>query len=579
MTQDMSVIFRDLQVTAPDVVHAQLRAIGGALDGLGIAMCVFDLADRALAWNDSFLRFFPEHAGHVHAGEHYRENLRRFYRHRLSSEEMPLIERYIDEGVERHRTQVRPYEFEHGGRRLTVSATKVDGIGRVRVWRAETTACPPAPVEPQDELAILELVPDGVAVCDGAGIILWSNPAFADIYRLSPGTRINGLSLDAVYRLAWSRAPSLSMGSRDEGLAILGEQLRWEGAPFELMLPDDRWCRVIAHRAPDGRRWCTHVDITALKRKQRELVTAERVAKINKKALREKSALLEATLEHMSQGVILVNARGMVDVCNRRALELLDLPEAFMASKPSFADLVEYQRRAGEFDDASPEMVGLLGASNILTASFTYERRRPNGRVIEIHSAPVKNGGVVRTYVDITERRRDEARMLHEARHDPLTELANRLAFNAAVASALQDAREPFAIHYVDLDGFKPINDTFGHATGDRVLGEVAKRIRSVARGQDVVARVGGDEFAILQRGVHAEDAAYGLGRRILKVLAEPLTTVPGSDLRIGASIGVAGHPVAGASAEELLANADRAMYVAKATGRNQVRVFTALET
>ena len=104
-----------------------IRALGDTLDGLDVALCAFDDSDRTLAWNSTFFKFFPEHAGHVYVGEPYEANLRRFYTHRLDAQELPNIERYITAGVERHRAQTRPYSFEHGGLRVHVSSLPIDG--------------------------------------------------------------------------------------------------------------------------------------------------------------------------------------------------------------------------------------------------------------------------------------------------------------------------------------------------------------------------------------------------------------------------------------------------------------------
>ena len=125
----------------------RIRALGDTLDGLDVALCAFDDSDRTLAWNSTFFKFFPEHAGHVYVGEPYEANLRRFYTQRLDAQELPNIERYITAGVERHRAQTRPYSFEHRGLRVHVSSLPIDGVGRVRVWRAEALPAQSAPTD------------------------------------------------------------------------------------------------------------------------------------------------------------------------------------------------------------------------------------------------------------------------------------------------------------------------------------------------------------------------------------------------------------------------------------------------
>ena len=166
--------------------------------------------------------------------------------------------------------------------------------------------------------------------------------------------------------------------------------------------------------------------------------------------------------------------------------------------------MLAHQWQTNEFVQAPGDIQDFVRAGGILDKPHRYDRRRPDGRVIEVHSVPVEGGGVLRTYTDITERKRVEERMQHVARHDGLTSLVNRAVFlehlNGATVPTRQELAR-FAVHYIDLDRFKPINDTHGHAAGDRVLTEIAARIRALARDADIVARLGGDEFAVLQRG------------------------------------------------------------------------------
>ena len=114
-----------------------LRTLAETLDSLDVAVAVFDDADCVLLWNRAFLKFFPEHAGHIHESEPYRANLRRFYEGRLSAAELPAIERYIDEGVARHRTQQLPFAYEHRGMRLRAASLPLPGIRPMRLCQAD----------------------------------------------------------------------------------------------------------------------------------------------------------------------------------------------------------------------------------------------------------------------------------------------------------------------------------------------------------------------------------------------------------------------------------------------------------
>ncbi len=175
--------------------------------------------------------------------------------------------------------------------------------------------------------------------------------------------------------------------------------------------------------------------------------------------------------------------------------------------------------------------------------------------------------------------RLDAERYAFLAAHDSLTGLLNRGGFRDATASAIADAAngEPVAFVLIDLDGFKEVNDTLGHPMGDRVLVEVAARLHALAREVDSIARLGGDEFAIVCPGVGDEETIVSFGRRLVAALAEPIVAGPPFSATISGSIGVAFAPAHGATFDEVFAHADRAMYAAKADGRNCVRIYRPL--
>ena len=176
------------------------------------------------------------------------------------------------------------------------------------------------------------------------------------------------------------------------------------------------------------------------------------------------------------------------------------------------------------------------------------------------------------TYTDVTDRKRDEARILHLAQHDGLTGLANRMLLNERIAEAARDARTHgarFAVLTLDLDGFKAVNDGLGHEGGDLLLVSVAERLQGAVRAHDTVARVGGDEFTIVLRDVAQPRIAERIAQALVDTLAQPVSIRDGLWV-VGASIGVAMFPEDGSDAGTLLKNADIALYRAKEGGRNQ---------
>lgn len=239
--------------------------IAELLNTIDIAVCIFDDQDRTVVWNSTFFTFFPEHDGNLFAGEHYRDNLRRFYRSRLVGEECQNIERYIDEGVERHRRQARPFVFSHRGRLLRVASLPLPNGDRIRIWQNLKPA-PHASAEPSDwtdfPIDLLEYLADGAMILDRDDKIIAANSEFRALYDIESGTSAVGATLHELVREAWVKA---GLPSRAAELSTL-DSVRFAGAPFEVELPGGRWRRVIARRTPSGIGYFTHSDITLLKR-------------------------------------------------------------------------------------------------------------------------------------------------------------------------------------------------------------------------------------------------------------------------------------------------------------------------
>jgi diguanylate cyclase (GGDEF)-like protein len=185
--------------------------------------------------------------------------------------------------------------------------------------------------------------------------------------------------------------------------------------------------------------------------------------------------------------------------------------------------------------------------------------------------------GVLTSSLDITEHKRAEDHMLHMAQHDALTGLANRTLLSELLRREFVLARRgdrSFALHRIDLDAFKNVNDALGHGIGDRFLKGVAERLQSLIKEDDAVARLGGDEFVVLQTNAAHEEAEQ-FARRLLAEMGQPFTFAD-ERVEVTASIGVAVHPNDGIDEQELLKNADLAMYRAKDEGGNQFRFFAA---
>ncbi|WP_171070403.1 EAL domain-containing protein [Methylobacterium terricola] len=539
-----------------------LDLLADLLDGLDIGLCAFDASDRTLGWNQTFLYLFPEHDGFVHVGEHYRENLLRFYRTRLTSDEFRYVEEYVASGIARHQAQSRPFEFEHRGTWLRVSAQTIPGIGRVRLWRPITREAAPAAAAAAAEAA--RGAPDGIAAANADGRIVSANRQFGQLYGLGPAEAV-GLTLEAVVARAWQEAGGEAPGQL---LARLRESLLFAGAPFEVSLPGDRWTRVIEHVRESGARTGVHFDITALKREQAALRAAEAEAS-------RRASHFRGIIEHAPSGMLVVDAAGILVEANRAFRSALgDGTGGGLVGRPlaALAPPEEADRLAALLARAATE------AGPIPTE---MRFRRPDGatlwaRVSAVRLAlppdpasPLLHPTLLQVE-DVTARREAERRIAHMADHDALTDLPNRTLFRARLDALL--GGEACAILWLDLDRFKVVNDTLGHAAGDTLLCEVARRMRAVLRSEDTLARLGGDEFAVLLPGADPL-AASRAAARLVEAMQAPVT-VAGRAMHVGVSIGVVLAPCHGGDADTLMARADRALYGAKAAGRSTFRLY-----
>lgn len=295
---------------------------------------------------------------------------------------------------------------------------------------------------------------------------------------------------------------------------------------------------------------------------QRELEASEQSRAT---AIRESRTRLIQVIDTIPAFISAVDERGVQVFVNQHAADLL--PRQFPGAPPSLSTNDRHVLENGapllayEEEVASPS-----GASRVLLTS-KFPLRDATG--------VVRN--VLTTSFDISDRKQAEHRLHYLAHHDALTQLPNRLKLHAVLTSEL--ARPPssqgFALHFIDLDRFKSINDGFGHDYGDALLKVIAARLLQATRPGDTVARLGGDEFAVVQMNVASAADALDLAGRMSRLIAEPVV-IEQHNIRTSASIGITVAPADAGSAEQLLRNADLAMYRAKREGRNQSHFFSA---
>jgi diguanylate cyclase (GGDEF)-like protein len=285
--------------------------------------------------------------------------------------------------------------------------------------------------------------------------------------------------------------------------------------------------------------------------------------------------VLEAALDNMSQGLLMFDAQARLVICNRRYMEMYSLDPGAVKPGCHLRELLELRAAQGTFSGDPDRYVAALLQRLSAQSPETLLVELADGRTMAVLNHPTPDGGWVATHEDITERRRAEKQIFHMARHDALTDLPNRVQLRERLAHALADLGrgDRLAVHYLDLDHFKSVNDTLGHPVGDELLQVIATRLRSCLKESDLVARVGGDEFAIIQSRVDAPADAAKMARAVRDVLRAPYD-LKGHAVIVHTSIGIAIAPDDGTDPTELIKSADMALYGAKADGRNTYRFF-----
>ena len=274
------------------------------------------------------------------------------------------------------------------------------------------------------------------------------------------------------------------------------------------------------------------------------------------------SHALNATLAGIDQGILMIDSHDNVSVSNQRALVLLRL------------------RREGDPIPTTIDAVDRIVAAGTTVLIHrdhrVVETVMEDGQVLEVRTTPLKNGTTIHTLTDITVRHLAEERIRYLALHDVLTGLPNRTQLDQTLSVALERARvngTRVCVAFVDLDGFKDVNDTLGHLLGDSLLVHVAQVIRSSVDLEDFVARMGGDEFVIIRTCAHDADDGSDLARVLIDRMVEAVR-IEGHELRVSASIGIAVFPDSGTDGGTLFKNADIALYRAKNEGRSTYRIF-----
>jgi diguanylate cyclase (GGDEF)-like protein len=284
---------------------------------------------------------------------------------------------------------------------------------------------------------------------------------------------------------------------------------------------------------------------------------------------------LDTAINNMTQGLLMFDSSHRLVVANDRYMEMFDVSTDVVKPGCTMYELLNHRKEIGSFKDDVDEYCKNLFHKMAQGKVFQTIMDTAEGRSIQVLYRPLPHGGWVTTLEDITERRRAEEQITHLAHYDALTDLPNRALFherlNEELAGMAPD--EQLAVLYIDIDEFKSVNDSLGHMIGDELLKFVAASLSHCIGKTDFVARLGGDEFAIVQTAVRNQADITDLVTRLYHAIREPYEYL-GHQLTADASIGVALAPQHGTNLDQILKNADLAMYAAKSAGRRTYRFF-----
>ncbi|MGE3067093.1 MAG: putative bifunctional diguanylate cyclase/phosphodiesterase [Hyphomicrobiaceae bacterium] len=320
--------------------------------------------------------------------------------------------------------------------------------------------------------------------------------------------------------------------------------------------------------------WCfRRVPLAALDHAMGLLNTKHEEVAEQRSQLERQNLRFDLAINNMSQGLCMFDADQRLLVCNKRYAAIYNLPDELIRPGTYLTDIISQRIAAGLYSGSPHDYLERLQAvaAENQPSSVIYEMS--DKRVLSIAHQPMPGGGWVATHEDITEQRAVQQKVAHLALHDPLTNLANRTLLQGQLNEALKSRPEDAAILWIDLYRFKVVNDTLGQSAGDALLKSVAERLRACAAETDTVARIGGDEFAIVQIDPDQPAAASQLARRIVEELNRPFT-VEGKDVSIGARIGIALAAADCTAVDQIMGNAGLALYRAKSERESTYRFF-----
>ncbi len=562
--------------TKSDAIATTNAYFDAALTNMSTGLSLFDANGNLVVWNDRFRTMDQLSPDQVRRGV----NISTLVQYRRDAGNLDReVEEYVGEFrqqlVDRGRSS--SISKRRDGRTIAVVNTATADGGWVGIHEDITDqvlreaeifqqATDLAQINMRFDAALSNMT-QGLCLFDADKRVVIANHRFREIYQFPPEMVLPGTPLTTLLR------HYAQIGSRPD-LALPGQDDLIRSQPEQFFrTADGRSILIKRSRTPDGGWVATHDDVTAQKRQEQLLQEkAAELALMNSR--------FDAALSHMAQGLCMFDGQKRLVVWNDRYAEFYQVPPHLLKVGTPYqaiiADRVARGVLKGQLSEEEAE--NKVAELTQLPPDAWRVDELADGRLVMLVRQPMADGGWLSIIEDITERKRAEAEIVYLARHDALTGLANRTNFNARLGESLKRLKRygtAFNVLMLDLDKFKAVNDSWGHPAGDKLLVEVARRLQSLLRDTDVPARLGGDEFAIIQDigSSDPREAAAALSRRIIAAIEQPFD-LSGFQASVGTSIGIALAPVHGDEPDQLLTNADVALYHVKAAGRNDFRIF-----
>jgi diguanylate cyclase (GGDEF)-like protein len=395
---------------------------------------------------------------------------------------------------------------------------------------------------------VLAGLDQGIVLFDQELRVACANEQFGEMLALPSGVPERGTTAAALLEVA----PILRASA-----------LNGDGGPVATdmdLVVADRTIHLVCQTRPQGGFLITTSDVTFIRAAEARLV--------------EQNIRFDAALGNMPHGLCMFDAERRLLLSNAAYARLYALPEDLTRPGTPLQKILEHRISAGNSPAQMNTYFNVVIEAAMRGSSASQHIPLRDGRIIKISHQPLQHGGYVATHEDVTEAARAEEKIKFLAGHDPLTGLLNRSSFQDLCDDAVKLARieRPAALLCLDLDKFKTVNDTLGHAAGDNLLKALSDRIKDRLRSQDSFARLGGDEFAIfIPGGGQAEMSVFA--RRLVDAVRQSFS-IEGKAVQIGVSIGIAIAPQDGDTLDTLMRHADKALYQAKHGGRSTFRFY-----